>query len=1111
MDSIREIFTLRIDATLPSHVTSAAWTALSFRCEEGVNEFYRVDMIASLSFKGKDDPKDDADIVLAVLNSPAALSIDGGTDARVFPGLVTECEVLGGFPHSGWTVRFFRIEIRPRLWVQSRTRRTRTFVDKTVSQIVEDMLKEQSAAASQASGVATSGGYIMDLKLDGDDAILNAKRAFVLQHDETDADFLLRWLERQGWFFYYHVPPFRKEADLLAEAVVVANRNPSVAAWSKPAPMTVDEGSARGIYSLRGKASMIPGQIKVRDYDPNNPGLKLNAAYPEKAVEKALPPLSPADEFFAMNDEGAALARRRYQSFLCRRTVFMGESNLPCVCAGYAFECADSKYLFLSARHEGAVPNEQWLGFTPPPGTPAAGYRNRFVCIADSAEAPFVPQRQLPWPKIRGVLTGWIMERPGGRAGDPWRDSQSDNKKIDRYRVFLEVDPDASENAEAHSVFMRWQTPSSGKERGFSAVMYPGTEVQVSFQDGNPDRPFISGTVANANTPVLAWGADEKLFSMTTPRGKEITVTEDRGADAIMIASAANPAISISNNSIDSLASYKTDNVNLTAQTNAMELVDFAQLCHMTSTDASFNVGNLFSVIGQLANNGMAALTSFAEKKPRETPGNIAPLDPATSGAATTFGKSGMLSLIINAIFMGLEFRKELKKTRGRVTITANPEATSILQTVAPNSVKDMGIFTARLIATLTDHINQCYSRFGKPIKNDPRNKSISVPDGLAIGNLLAHETSMVMLLIKLILSAHRNRGDGSGIVMNAVGGMTGFPPKYRNLDISMRADGSVIAEADKNILLSATAKDETKNAILHLSSGKSPLDSKERADGDISAATLTAYRSVDISGQAQDSRINLTTPDAGIGIHGANVTVFSKGRTEIGGDETLSVASGKELTLSGKNASIMGEKSLAIHYGSGGNLVLGSDKQGQPSIAFNTATKAAEKVLAENVKRGERQNELAAARRELEMAERNLRGRETFLAYVEDDINQTGYDPALRTALKLKRTEAKAKVSEAAATLSGKIAAAKEATEALNAQEKKYASAVAAAVGPNALLLANGPDGKEKIVINQADVVVESSAAVEIKAGGKSAKFQASGFNIQGVIDAKGGMITIG
>ncbi|WP_298261823.1 contractile injection system protein, VgrG/Pvc8 family [uncultured Litoreibacter sp.] len=116
----------------------------------------------------------------ALLGTHATVEIDHATGTRSFDGIVCEAEARGGF-ENGWR---YDLVLRPWLHVAGLRRNMRIFHNKTVIQIVEEVL----------SGYSNMGDPHLDVKVSEDYPVLE----FTVQYGENDADFVRRQLERHG-------------------------------------------------------------------------------------------------------------------------------------------------------------------------------------------------------------------------------------------------------------------------------------------------------------------------------------------------------------------------------------------------------------------------------------------------------------------------------------------------------------------------------------------------------------------------------------------------------------------------------------------------------------------------------------------------------------------------------------------------------------------------------------------------------------------------------------------------------------------------------------------------------------------------------------------------
>jgi len=126
------------------------------------------------------------------------------------------------------------------------------------------------------------------------------------------------------------------------------------------------------------------------------------------------------------------------------------------------------------------------------------GYHNSFRCIPDTVM--FRPERRTEKPLIQSVQTAEVTGPPG---------EEIFTDKHGRVKVQFHWDREGQKDDKT-SCWMRVSQSHAGK--GWGAIDIPriGEEVIVSFIDGDPDRPIITGRIYNAGqTPPFGLdGAD---------------------------------------------------------------------------------------------------------------------------------------------------------------------------------------------------------------------------------------------------------------------------------------------------------------------------------------------------------------------------------------------------------------------------------------------------------------------------------------------------------------------------------------------------------------------------------------------------------------------------
>ena len=113
-------------------------------------------------------------------------------------------------------------------------------------------------------------------------------------------------------------------------------------------------------------------------------------------------------------------------------------------------------------------------------------YENSFQCIP--AALPFRPARTTPRPTVEGTQTAVVV----GNAGD-----EIFTDKYGRVKVQFPWDRQGQNDANS-SCWVRVATLWAGKQWGIIHIPRVGQEVIVAFEEGDPDRPIVVGSVYNA-------------------------------------------------------------------------------------------------------------------------------------------------------------------------------------------------------------------------------------------------------------------------------------------------------------------------------------------------------------------------------------------------------------------------------------------------------------------------------------------------------------------------------------------------------------------------------------------------------------------------------------
>lgn len=419
--------------------------------------------------------EDGAVDIAAVLGKPMTVSLatneDG--DERHFNGIVTR------FASTGWSGEFASYEatVHPWLWLLTRAANCKIFQDMSVPDIVKQVCAPYGGAAV-LSVTSLSGDY--------------PALPYCVQYRETDFDFVCRLLEGAGIYFY-----FTHTAD--AHTMVLAD------SYSAHQPIAGYEGlkfaraARRGEWAEESVSSWSAGgeiassKVVLKDFDFEKTancrsGGLLSTSNIAAGFGQAAYEVFDYPGHYSVAADGTALARARIERLHGQCEQIAATTDARGLYPGGLFTLADHPrgdqnraYLVTSAHYE--VTGNDYAS-----GAGGFGFSCRIGAIGK--EHPYRPLPTVARPRVYGPQTAIVV----GKAGEEiWTDQYG--------RVKLQFHWDRlGKEDENSSCWVRVAQGWAGKGWGAMAVPRIGMEVVVSFLEGDPDRPLITGCVYNSDT-----------------------------------------------------------------------------------------------------------------------------------------------------------------------------------------------------------------------------------------------------------------------------------------------------------------------------------------------------------------------------------------------------------------------------------------------------------------------------------------------------------------------------------------------------------------------------------------------------------------------------------
>jgi len=445
--------------------------ALQFRQlvgREALSQLYAFD-IELLGSSNGIDPK-------ALLGKAATVAVETEGGVRYLGGIATRF----GLQQEDARHSFYRLQLRPWLWLATRRSDFRIFQGKSVPDIVMEVLG--------------SYGYPIEKKLTRGDY---RRWDYCVQYHESDFNFVSRLCELEGLYFH-----FRHEASqhVLVFADDIANSHNPLPGGEEVRYHPLEKsgmGQRERIYAWEIAEEVRPGHHYNDDYDFEKPKAELSHL-------RQMPPGHDHDAYeqyewpggFVQHGDGETYARIRNEEQLSQRNRVTGRSNLRELATGHTLRLTghpradqNQQYLLVGVSYH---LQENLQASEGADGT--EGSVQRFAFEAQPTSYAWRPPRTTPRPRTRGPQTAKVV----GPAGEEiWTDQYG------RIKVQFHWDRIGQDN-ENSSCWVRVSTAWAGTTFGMTSVPRIGMEVIVDFLNGDPDYPIVTGCVHNADT-MPAW------------------------------------------------------------------------------------------------------------------------------------------------------------------------------------------------------------------------------------------------------------------------------------------------------------------------------------------------------------------------------------------------------------------------------------------------------------------------------------------------------------------------------------------------------------------------------------------------------------------------------
>jgi type VI secretion system secreted protein VgrG len=452
-----------------------------FRCSEKLSQLFR----AQIEFQSAEDFSVN-DLVSQTASIIVHSQVSNSDPVRVrrFFGTIRRFSYLGELDAPGrpdGRVSRYRAEIVPWVWYLTQRTNSRIFQNKTVPEILEVIFAEYGGQCQQ--------------RFRSEYPSLD----YCVQYRESDFAFVSRLMEENGIYYYFN----HLES---ATELVIADNLGGYFECAEPALRFGNMGTGSTgdhVQHWEHDYDFRPGSYVHDDFNFEHPADSLLSSQASilKLSKSNGVSLYDYPGRFGSTTEGRTLAQLRIEEQEASQELIYVKSVTPVAAPGAKFSLlkhpnprqSQGEFCITAVEHEFSGGGD---------GVRSADltlYRNKFTCIP--ATRTFRPERMTPMPFVRGLQSAIVT----GAEGDlVYTDSYG------RVKVQFRWDREGEKN-ENSSCWIRVSQGWAGGEYGNSYLPHVGQEVLVSFLEGDPDRPVITGRVYNADNMPPETLPDNKL------------------------------------------------------------------------------------------------------------------------------------------------------------------------------------------------------------------------------------------------------------------------------------------------------------------------------------------------------------------------------------------------------------------------------------------------------------------------------------------------------------------------------------------------------------------------------------------------------------------------
>ena len=368
---------------------------------------------------------------------------------------------------EGGQLRRYYLDVVPWLWFLTQTTDCRIFQEMTAPDIIE-----------QIFGDLGFSDYRLDLQGN------HPSREYCVQYRESDFAFVSRLMQEEG-IFYFFTHEQGKHTLVLADHKATHKFCPEKEIQFNRGALNEDH-----ISHWEHRWEFRTGKWAQTDYNFKTPSTSLMT---KTSTLVTVPKVDKYEAYeypglYTVKGDGDALTKLRMEQDEANFDTVSAASTCRSLYAGGKFtlskhatpEEEGGTWMITGIEHHASCPIQLAGG-----SRGEQSYDNAFTCMPD--DVVFRPALNTPKPVLHGLQTA-VVTGPSGE--------EIHTDEFGRVKVQFHWDREGQHDDKT-TIWMRVAHHIAGKGWGFHGLPRIGQEVIIAFEEGDPDRPMVIGSVYN--------------------------------------------------------------------------------------------------------------------------------------------------------------------------------------------------------------------------------------------------------------------------------------------------------------------------------------------------------------------------------------------------------------------------------------------------------------------------------------------------------------------------------------------------------------------------------------------------------------------------------------